>query len=187
LVDSRVADLFRPYLQPGERIQWTGLPARGVIFTPQDIFVIPFSILWLGFVVFWEVTVVTQGGDPSGLVFGGVMFVFGFTIMVGRFFIDAWVRTRTAYAITGQRALVLRSVFGEKLLSAPLGGELRVRQGRGGRGTLEFGSGSRFARFFGAMQRQSWSIWVPSISDDVRFLSVPDVMEAYRHASTPAP
>ena len=44
----------------------------------------------------------------------------GAYMAVGRFFYDAWVRQRTAYAFTKDRALILTRVFSESLVSLPI-------------------------------------------------------------------
>jgi hypothetical protein len=46
-------DVFSRELLPGEAIQWTGRPNPSVVFHYYDWFVIPFSLLWGGFAVFW--------------------------------------------------------------------------------------------------------------------------------------
>ena len=45
-------------LLPGEQILWSGGPADGVLFFPRDALLIPFSVFWLGFAIFWESSVV---------------------------------------------------------------------------------------------------------------------------------
>ena len=51
----------RPYLGPGESILWQGRPQRFTPFTPYDAYLIPFSLLWCGFAVFWEGLVIKNG------------------------------------------------------------------------------------------------------------------------------
>ena len=46
-------DAFRGRLLAGERVMWSGRPARGVMFTARDIFLVPFSVVWVGFAIFW--------------------------------------------------------------------------------------------------------------------------------------
>ena len=44
-------------LDGNERLIWSGRPRGGIRFRRQDIFMIPFSLLWGGFAFFWEFSV----------------------------------------------------------------------------------------------------------------------------------
>jgi hypothetical protein len=50
--DSIVA--VQPELLSGESIVWAGQPNTRVIFHKQDLYMVPFSLLWGGFAIFWE-------------------------------------------------------------------------------------------------------------------------------------
>ena len=49
-------DAFLGLLLKGERMVWWGQPAQGLLFTSKDWFMVPFSLMFLGFSVFWEPT-----------------------------------------------------------------------------------------------------------------------------------
>jgi hypothetical protein len=94
-------------LEEGERLLWAGQPPQGVRFSPSDIFVIPFSLVWGGFAIAWE-TIALVYGAPWFFVLVGVPFVVvGLNLMVGRFFIAARERARTFYGVTNRRALIV--------------------------------------------------------------------------------
>ena len=101
-------------------------------------------------------------------------------MIVGRFFVDAWIRRRTFYALTNRRALVLRSVVGERFFSTSLNGSVEVIGRNGERGTLSFGRRD-IGDFLNAMR--GFSIWMPSLNDGVQFLKIDKVMEVYRMAA----
>jgi len=100
---------FQGRLLAGERIQWSGAPPGGILLAPGDALRIPFSVMWGGFAIFWEWGVLHAGHAPDFFVLWGIPFVLlGLYLIVGRFFVDAWIRAGTSYAVTNQRVLILR-------------------------------------------------------------------------------
>ena len=95
----------RAYPVPGESILWKGKPGKGHLLTPQDAFMIPFSILWCGFAVFWEVSVIA-GGAPFFFGIWGIPFILvGLYMVFGRFLHTAYLRKHTAYVITNKKII----------------------------------------------------------------------------------
>ena len=68
-------DVLNGRLLPGERIIWSGQPSRGLMFAANDVFMVPFSLAWCGFAIFWEVTALGGRGAPGFLPLWGAMFV----------------------------------------------------------------------------------------------------------------
>ena len=62
-------DAFQGLLLKGERIVWWGQPAQGLLFTSKDWFMVPFSLMFLGFSVFWESMVMTATNSPTFMEF----------------------------------------------------------------------------------------------------------------------
>jgi len=115
MIESR----FEPDLMHNERIRCTGQPDAGRIFAASDLFMIPFSLMWGGFALFWESTVLgfdgfgNMRGAPTFFALWGIPFVLiGLYMIVGRFFYKVWARKRTYYAVTNQRVLLRRETFG---------------------------------------------------------------------------
>ena len=126
---------FQPYLLAGERVLWSGRPKQGIAFRPIDGFLIPFSILWCGFVVAMFATAASQTGSPSIILL--LFMLFGLYFLVGRFIHDSVIRRRTSYALTDQRALFR---CGSKTSSLDLSHlpKLELQERSDGTGTIEF-------------------------------------------------
>jgi hypothetical protein len=135
------------YLDTSERVLWSSVPARGILFRTGDAFLIPFGIFWLAFVLFWEagaLAAATRATDPAPLLFAlfGLPFIaIGLYLVVGRFLWDADVRGGTTYALTNRRAIILRRVPTKRFRSIGLtsGTEISTTERRDGSGTIYFG------------------------------------------------
>ncbi|UFS59541.1 hypothetical protein [Subtercola endophyticus] len=101
-----ISDLVTKELHPGEIVRWTGSGDPGVLFTRADFLLVPFSLLWGGFAIFWETQAVTENSGPLFLVFGGAFVLVGLYLIVGRFFTKAYRKRTTAYAVTDRRAFL---------------------------------------------------------------------------------
>jgi hypothetical protein len=172
---------FQGRLLPGERLLWTGAPPPGLLLTSRDGFLIPFSLMWGGFAIFWEWGVVTGMGKgnqaPDFFMLWGVPFVLiGLYLIFGRFLFDAWVRGATSYAVTNQRVLILRSRPSFKFTAFALDRlpELSLNERADGRGTIRFQPG---ASAWGGYNN-SWSGWTPGL-DMAQFLLVPDARNVF--------
>lgn len=189
MVDPQISTAFRPYLTLGERVVWTGRPVGGLLLTGNDWLLVPFSLAWSVLALYGTSSVVLSKPSLMSIVFGTVFGLAALFFVAGRFGVDAWVRSRTVYAVTTHRALEIRAVFTQKLITAPVGGAVILKHGRGGRGTLTFQRGAYgggLSSIFG--RRGSWQFWLPGVTDNVSFLAIEDPMEAYRLATAaPAP
>ena len=132
-------------LAPGERILWAGQPIPGIRFNVADIFLIPFSLFWLGFAIFWTVMAarITDSSAPRAIqlifpLFGVPFIVIGLYLTVGRFWQDARLRTRTYYGITSQRILFLHPTKGVQSIDLKHLSDFTVTEGRNGEGTIWF-------------------------------------------------
>lgn len=130
------------YLDSDEHMLWQGAPPGGLMLRAQDVFMIPFSLLWGGFAIFWEFTAYISGAPEFFLLFGGVFVLVGIYIVVGRFVVDAWVRSGTTYALTNRRALIVSGLFSKTLESFPIERESQISVSAGTnnrRGNIKFG------------------------------------------------
>ena len=104
-VDDARAQL-EPYLLEGESLLWWGRPDPTKHLGKSDFFVVPFSLLWGGFAVVWEVGVLTSGAPAGFVAFGLVFVAIGLYMIFGRFIVKVRRKRRTAYGLTDQRVLV---------------------------------------------------------------------------------
>ena len=141
---------LRVILDPGENLLWCGFPRQGLMLQAQDAFLIPFSLMWGGFAIFWEYSVIA--GEPDtpdqfdlwdkAFALWGIPFVlFGLYFIFGRFFADSARRARTIYAVTDRRAILLSEFFGHNVRTVTLSGltEINLSKKATGFGTITFG------------------------------------------------
>lgn len=142
-------DVLRDYIDPGERLLWAGKPRPGVFLRPEDAFLIPFSLLWGGFAIFWEIGALASGA-PFFAIFGLPFVCIGLYIIFGRFFVDARVRERTTYGITNERILIIKGLFSQELTSLSLStlAESTLVQHGNNRGSIRFGAKYPMNQFF---------------------------------------
>lgn len=129
---------IRSYLTGDEYVIWKGAPVKGHLLTPQDIFMIPFSLMWCGFAVFWELSVIAEGAPLLFKIWGIPFVAMGLYIVVGRFFVQAYMRKHTCYAITNKRILRIRKKQMDSL-NYRLCPNRQVSRNRDGSGTISFG------------------------------------------------
>ena len=142
---------LRDTVEPGETLLWSGFPQQGLMFRAQDVFLIPFSLMWCGFAITWEAMAIFGEPDMPGrfnwwdrlFALWGIPFVLiGLHFVFGRFIEDMARRARTIYAVTNQRAILLTNFFGHNARSISLAGlnEINLSKKPNGFGTITFGS-----------------------------------------------
>ena len=144
-------EAIKAQLSSGENVLWSGQPRQGVIVRGSDAFMIPFSLMWGGFAIFWEFSVLTSNA-PAFFVLWGIPFVLvGLYLIVGRFFFEAKQRTHTFYAVTNERILIVSGVFTRKVKSLNFRtlSDLSLTEGKDNEGSISFGGGSPFSSMFG--------------------------------------
>ncbi|WP_394253530.1 hypothetical protein [Arthrobacter pityocampae] len=97
---------LEPLLRSGETLHWTGRPDPKVLFSPADLFLVPFSLLWGGFALFWEYQVITGGAQPVFILFGIPFVLMGLYMIIGRFIYKSRRKRSTVYGLTESRAIV---------------------------------------------------------------------------------
>jgi hypothetical protein len=179
---------IQPELTSGETIIWAGQPKAGVIFHKEDWYLIPFSLLWGGFTLFWESGVSGFGGFSKGagapLFFQlwGIPFVLvGQYLIWGRFFYVAWLKRRTYYAATNRRVIVVQNGWKRQMASSYIDSVPTVikESDSNGTGILRFAPAEPMWN-----GRRGWGAWnALSIGEIPAFIDIEDVDSVYRQVS----
>ncbi|MBP6818241.1 MAG: hypothetical protein KBC46_02945 [Ferrovibrio sp.] len=103
---ARVPPALSAALDVGERLLWWGMPKQGFVLRRSDAKLIPFSLFFLGFAVFWEWQVL-RASEPVFALFGIPLILAGLYITAGRFVHDAIRRRNIVYGVTDQRVLIV--------------------------------------------------------------------------------
>jgi hypothetical protein len=142
---------IRSQLSSGERVLWSGQPRQGIVLRGADALMIPFSLMWGGFAVFWEASVISSNAPPFFVLWGVPFVLVGLYLIAGRFFAEAKQRARTYYAVTNERILIVSGLFSRKIKSLNLRtlSDLSLSEGKSSHGTISFGGGSPLASMFG--------------------------------------
>jgi len=143
-------------LDSGERLLWAGAPKQGTLLKSSDIFMIPFSLLWGGFAIFWETMALQIPSNKAGTVdivfplFGIPFVLVGLYMIFGRFIYDSRKRSRTFYGLTDQRAIIVSGLFGKNVKSLNLKtmSEVSLSENQNGYGTIVFGQENPMASMF---------------------------------------
>ena len=173
MTDSAV---FTPFLLPGETVRWSGRPKLGIGVRAEDLIAVPFSVLWCSFMF---PSLSTPWGALGPLAIFNVCFaVLGVYLLVGRFAHDLWLRTRTHYALTQGRALIMRGrrLTAVDLLKADvvtLGGA-----GSDGVGSIRFGGETGWQ-----WSARGWRMWAP-VTSELIFADIDDAPRVFQQIET---
>ena len=182
-------------LASGERLLWSGRPRGGVRLRPQDALLIPFSLVWGGFAIFWVImafTMTAKAPQPIRTVFPlfGVPFVLvGLYMILGRFFVDARARSRTIYGVTSERILIVGGFRSARTRSLALRSisEIAMKEHKDGTGTITFGGAPDPAP---ALPSRGWSRRRRPVLPAFEFVDRPrevqDVVRSAQRSTTPA-
>jgi hypothetical protein len=163
-MDFDIENQLRPDLGKDERLLWTGRPKTGIRLRVTDIFVIPFSLLWFGFAIFWEYEVLKMG--VNFMAFFGIPFILaGLYMTIGRFFHDAWKRKKTVYGISNTHVFIKSSFFEKntKVIDIKNIAEINYKEKSDGSGTITFGNTDFRYEIFRGMGYRRAAMMPPSL------------------------
>jgi hypothetical protein len=188
--NSDITQVFQEYLLKDEKILWSGQPDPNIIFTPMDFFLVPFSLLWGGFAIFWEAEVLTTmspAGSPFPMqimfpLFGSVFVIVGLYFMFGRFIFKKWKKRRTFYAVTNRRILSVSKGFGQQFQEFNIrslnGISKRIRAD--GIGTLTFGGNQSMFFNGGQFYGNTGMEIMPFYNNQLAFYDIPDANNVHK-------
>lgn len=113
------------------------MPEPGVHLSKEDALLIPFSLFFFGFSVFWTAMAASMGAPGFFYLWGGMFVVIGLYFVFGRFFHAAWKNQRTRYAVTNQHIFIVER---HTVSSLPVNHlpSLELHEHRSGLGTIYF-------------------------------------------------
>jgi hypothetical protein len=185
-INPDAAMKIQPELVSGETLLWAAMPNVGVVLHSEDWSLIPFSLLWGGFTIFWEASVLGYWGNspkknsaPTFFALWGFAFVLaGQYFIWGRFLKDAWLKRKTYYGVTNRRVLIVQEGWKRKIRSCYL--EAIPEIVREGETTGTLWLGQKLSMFAGrrspkrSMSRFDFDSVVPVLAD------IDDVDSVYR-------
>lgn len=154
---DQLYQVFQGDLLKDENILWTGQPETSILFTRADIFLVPFSLLWGGFALFWEMSVLfikdkSGQGPPIFFSLFGIPFVLmGLYFIFGRFIWKNFKKKRTYYAVTDKRVIVITKTFSKSIVAEFIDRIPGINKtvGLSGIGSIRFGNTSWVVAMYG--------------------------------------
>lgn len=149
MIDENIRARFATRIEPGEDILWVGRPTQGIAIRSWDALLIPFSIIWFAGATSWAWQVFASGASLDFKIAGVLFALVGLYFALGRFLVDAQLRSQTYYAITNRRVVVIGGFAGKDVTAFefPATKDVSVGEASGDRATVRFGSAWPFLRW----------------------------------------
>jgi hypothetical protein len=170
---SRLAE----HLPPEEEILWIGRPQTRPRFAGQAVGRVPFLLLWFGFIIFWETTVIATGAPIIFPVFGAGMLLVGLSRLRGGF---GFGGRRALYGVSTKRVVrVIEQRVGPRVDTALIRTipNISVTPTKPGYGTVTFGTKSPAASPYG---RRADPFSGYQLDDTVEFAGIPEASAVAR-------
>lgn len=135
--DDTAFEALKEHSNNGQDLIWTGRPILGFRLRKADWVLFPFSVLWSGFAIGWEITVLVTDAELLFKLWGIPFVLIGIYILIGRFFHDRWYRSRTFYGLTKDTLIIKRPKKVQSIFFSSLN-KLDVQEGKNNRGSLNF-------------------------------------------------
>jgi hypothetical protein len=175
-MDFNLTTELQEHLDTNEKLIWTGQPKKGIVFRTADIFLIPFSLLWCGFAIFWFTTAISSGAPFFFAMFGIPFVVIGLIFVFGRFIIDAKQRENTFYGLTDDRIIIKSGVYKKTIKSLNIRtlSDIEYDEKNDGSGTINIGPKNPMMIWGNGMN------WWPGIKAIPSLDLIQDVRQVYK-------
>lgn len=171
---------LKEHLDRDETLLWTGKPKTGILFRTADIFMIPFSILWCGFAIFWLTSVISVGAPVFFILWGIPFVIIGLLFVFGRFIIDAKQRANTYYGLTENRIIIKSGFFSKNIkpINIRTISNIELSEKKDGRGTISIGPKNPFMVWGNGMN------WWPGMKTSPQLELIMNSREVYNQIIT---
>jgi hypothetical protein len=176
LSDVAGTDSISPMLRPGERVLWQGRPEVMAYSLRGAWYLVPFSLLWGGFAIFWEISTLRSGASLFFSLWGLPFVAVGLYMIFGRILVARREAQRTHYVVTDQRVIIRTGAFSRRMTEMALGDlpPAQLEERPSGIGTITFG-----AAISGFRVPPGWPM-TGIYTQSPAFMSIPDASEVYR-------
>ncbi len=109
----------------------------------------PFALLWAGFAIFWEASVLASNAPLLFRVWGIPFVLVGLYLVLGRFFVAAREADTTWYAVTNRRILIRSGIMRRTTTELDIRHlpSLQISEQGSHFGAITFGNASPFGAF----------------------------------------
>ena len=168
---------LKQHLDINENLIWAGQPKKGIVFRSSDIFLIPFSLLWCGFAIFWLASVVSVEAPLIFCLFGIPFVIIGLFFVFGRFIVDSKQRENTVYGLTEDRIIIKSGILNKSVKSLNIRtlSNIEFTEKNDGSGTISIGQKNPFMTWGNGMN------WMPGIKYNPQLDLIPEVRKVYNH------
>ncbi|MHC4180547.1 MAG: PH domain-containing protein [Planctomycetota bacterium] len=169
-------DVLQNELAADEKLLWSDQPRLGLRLQFQDLFMIPFTLVWCGIVGFIAFAAFSTPVPLPVLLFFTPFFVAGFYMLIGRFIVDARQRANTFYGVTNDRIIIVSGIFRRNVQSLNLRvlADVSLSERADRSGTVTFGPSPAFANMMPAGWPGAAKFCPP------RFDTIPEAREVYQ-------